>query len=185
MPTFLAAAGEPDIVEKCKAATRSGTRPSRSTSTAYNLLPAFSNATCQAPVAAQALPVLERRRRLPRDPVRGVEGRLQGAAGARPAGLGGPLRRAAGAAHVQHPVGSVRAGPGGHLLRVVQGAAPVHRRAGGLTGSRVVDELPGVPTADEAGIVQPRPGHGAGHRACRKELAPSPPPPASSPPGRR
>ena len=37
--------------------------------------------------------------------------------------LGGAVRRAAGAAHVQHPLGSVRARPGGHLLRPVQGGA--------------------------------------------------------------
>ena len=40
LPTFLAAAGEPDIVEKLKAGhTRSATRPSRCTSTATTCCP--------------------------------------------------------------------------------------------------------------------------------------------------
>ena len=49
LPTLLAAAGEPDIAESCSRATRSATRPTKSTSTAINMLPYLTGEVKDSP----------------------------------------------------------------------------------------------------------------------------------------
>ena len=49
LPTFLAAAGEPDIAEKLLKGTRPAPRPSRCTSTAINLLPYLTGEVKESP----------------------------------------------------------------------------------------------------------------------------------------
>ena len=107
LPTFLAAAGEPDIVEKCRKGYTVGRHDIQGAP--RWLQPAAGVPGEAGRVAAQALPVLERRRRLPGHPLRAVEGRLQGAARARSGGVGGAVRRAPRPPHVQPAVRSVRA----------------------------------------------------------------------------
>ena len=163
IPTFVAAAGDPDIVEKCLSGPHR--RRQDLQGPPRRLQPAAGRSRTPPPTHEWPRKLF---------PYWGDDGEFlalryeqwkvvfqeQRAHGL--ARLGGAVRRAARAAHVQHPVGSVRARTRGHLLRHLQGRAPVHRRAGRGPGGRVADDLPRVPAADEAGVVQPRPGDGAG-----------------------
>ena len=80
LPTFLAAAGDPDIVEKLKAGHDVGGTTFKVHIDGYNLLPYLTGEVDKSP--RQAMRLLLRRRRRARAPVRQLEGRLHGAADA-------------------------------------------------------------------------------------------------------
>ena len=92
LPTFLAAAGEPDIVEKLKAGHTIGDTTYKVHIDGYNLLPYLTGEVDKSP--RKGLDLLLRRRRRARAALRQLEGRLHGAA--RPghaADLGRAVRR--------------------------------------------------------------------------------------------
>ena len=132
-PTFLAMAGEPDIIEKLKKGYKAIGRTYKNHLDAYNLVPYLTGQEKKSP--AQFLHVSERRRRRARLALRQLEGRVHGATLPRYAtGLGGAIHQAQGAEALQSSHRPVRAG-GYHfeqLLRLVP-ASRLHdlRRAGG------------------------------------------------------
>ncbi len=81
LPTFLAAAGEPDIVDKLKAGHTIGDTTYKVHIDGYNLLPYLTGEVEN--VAAQGARLLLRRRRRAGAALRQLEGRLHGAARAR------------------------------------------------------------------------------------------------------
>ena len=120
LPTFLAAAGDADIVEKLKAGHTIGDTTFKVHIDGYNLLPYLTGETDKSP--RPGLRLLLRRRRRARAPLRQLEGRLHGAAGAGDAAdLGRAVRAAPRPEAVQPAHRSVRARRRDleHLLRLV------------------------------------------------------------------
>ncbi len=108
LPTFLAAAGDPDVVDKLKAGHTVGETDYKVHIDGYNLLPVPHRRGGE--VAAQGPRLLLRRRRRARAALRQLEGRVHGAA--RPghaADLGRAVRRAARAEALQPAHRPVRA----------------------------------------------------------------------------
>ena len=150
LPTFLAMAGEPDIIEKLKKGYKAIGRTYKNHIDGYNLLPYLTGQEKKSPrnffmylsddgdVLGLAL--------------RQLEGRVHGAALPRhAAGLGGAVHQAQGAEALQSSHRPFRAG-GYHveqLLRLVP-AARLHdlRRAGG--GVAMGGDLQGLPADSEA-----------------------------------
>ena len=95
IPTIMAALGEPDVVEKLKEGYTAGDKTFKVHLDGYNLLPYLSGRDGR--LAAQGVPLLDRRRRPRSSPLRAVEDRLHGAARARVRRLAGAVRAAAGA----------------------------------------------------------------------------------------
>ena len=94
LPTFLAAAGEPDVVEKLKEGHEAAGKTFKVHIDGYNLLPYLTGEEEREP--AQGLHLLLGRRRPRRAPLRQLEARLHGAAGARHArAVGRAVRPAA------------------------------------------------------------------------------------------
>ena len=90
LPTFLAAAGEPDVVEKLKKGHEAGDKTFKVHIDGFNLLPYLTGRGRREP--APGVHLLLGRRRPRRAPLRQLEGRLHGAAGARDAAASGPSR---------------------------------------------------------------------------------------------
>ena len=78
LPTFLAAAGEPDIVEKLKAGHKAGDKTFKVHIDGYNLLPYLTGEVDKSP--RQGFIYFSRRRRRARAAVRQLEDRVHGAA---------------------------------------------------------------------------------------------------------
>ena len=120
LPTFLAMAGEPDIMEKLKKGHKAGGKTFKVHIDGYNLLPYLTGEAEKSP--RQGLHLLQRRRRSGRVALRQLEGRVHGAAFPRDAArLGGAIRAAAGAQAFQPADRPLRARRHHveHLLRLV------------------------------------------------------------------
>ena len=76
MPTFAAAAGEPDLVEKLKKGSTLNGKNFKVHLDGYNLMPFFKGEAQD--IATRGLPVLERRRRSDGAPRPRLEGQLHG-----------------------------------------------------------------------------------------------------------
>ena len=119
IPTFAAAAGEPDLVDKLKKGAHAERQDLQGPPRRHNLLPFFKGDANG--IAARGLPLLERRRRPDGAPRPRLEDRLHGAAhrswsqdpGRR---LAGPLHQAARPYAVQLALRSVRARALQHAL---------------------------------------------------------------------
>ena len=90
LPTFLAAAGEPDIVEKLKKGHTAGGKTFKVHIDGYNLLPYLTGQEDKSP--APGVLLLLRRRRRSGPAVRQLEGRIHGATGPRAPCSSGPSR---------------------------------------------------------------------------------------------
>ena len=108
LPTFLAAAGDPDIVEKLKTGHQAGDKTFRVHIDGYNLLPYLTGEVEHEPAARDSSTSPTTRRA--RHPVRQLEDRVHGAAQAGHAGhLGRAVHRAARAEALQPAHRPVRA----------------------------------------------------------------------------
>ena len=158
LPTFLAAAGEPDIVEKLKAGHQIGDTTFKVAHRRLQPGPVPDRRGGQEPAAGARL--LLRRRRRARAPLRQLEGRLHGAAGAGDAAdLGRAVRGAARPEAVQPAHRPVRARRRDleHLLRLVP-RQRLHRA--GRNGGRdpVPRDVQGVPATAGGAELHDRPG---------------------------
>ena len=173
LPTFLAMAGEPDIVAKLLQGYDAAGKRFKVHIDGYDLLPFLTERGRAEP--AQGAHLLQRRRRPGRGALRQLEGRLHGAAlRGDDEGVGGTLRAAAHAETLQpadRPAGARRHDVE-HLLRVVPGQ-DVH--AGGRLRHRrgVPEDVQGVSTAAAGSVVHHRPGAGedAGGDRRRRSLS--------------
>ena len=148
LPTFLAAAGDPDIVEKLKAGHEVGDKTFKVHIDGYNLLPYLTGEVDEE--SAQGVLLLLRRRRRAGDALRQLEGRVHGAAGpGHAADLGGAVRRAARPEAVQPAHRSLRAGRHHlqHLLRLVARQRTTSCCAATHRGEPVPADVRGVPAA--------------------------------------
>ena len=158
LPTFLAAAGEPDVVEKLKEGHEAAGKTFKVHIDGYNLLPYLTGEEEREP--AQGVHLLLGRRRPRRAALRQLEARLHGAAGARHArAVGGAVRPAARPEALQPAHRPVRAG--GHDLEHVLGLVPLEgvpdpRRAGDRR--RLPRDVQGLPAAPEGRELHDRPG---------------------------
>jgi arylsulfatase A-like enzyme len=150
IPTFAAATGETDLVEKLKKGSALNGKNFKVHLDGYNLLP-FLKGRVKG-FAARRFPVLERRRRFGsltgsrlEDLLYGAEYPAQPANSAR--GLAGPIHQAAGAHHIQSAHRSVRAGSRKHRLRRLGGASRLPAGAGAGRRRGISGKLQGVPAA--------------------------------------
>ena len=90
LPTFLAAAGEPDVVEKLKKGHEAAGKTFKVHIDGYNLLPYLTGEEAEEP--ASGLHLLQRRRRPRRAALRQLEDRVHGAAHRRARCASGPSR---------------------------------------------------------------------------------------------
>jgi len=150
LPTFLAAAGEPDIIEKLKKGHKAGDKTFKVHIDGYNLLPFLTTKGERSP--RKGFHVLQRRWRPRRGSVRPLEGGVSGAARAgHAAGLGRTVRGAAAAEALQPADGPVRAS--GHHIEHVLSVVAGERlsRDGGLGGrERVHEDVQGLPPRQKA-----------------------------------
>ena len=165
LPTLVAAAGEPDIVEKLKKGYKAGNKTFKVHIDGYNLLPFLKGEVKENPRKGffywsddgdlMALRFEQ------------LEGPLHGAARPRLGRLAGAVRPAA-RSRSSSTCGAIpSSGPRGrdHVLRQVDGGPRVPAGPGPGDGRRVPQDLRGVPAAPEAGQLQHRPGAGEGATA--------------------
>jgi arylsulfatase len=148
IPTFLAAAGDPDVVEKVRKGHQAAGKNFKVHLDGYNLLPYRSGEEEGSPSARGTLRQLE-------DGVRGA------ALPWHPAGVGGAVHAAANPQALQPANRSVRAGGYHvqHLLGLVD-VEGVHRHGGARAGRGVPEDVQGVPAPPEGGQLHHRPSHG-------------------------
>ena len=171
LPTLMAAVGEPDVVDQLKKGLKVGDQTYKVHIDGYNLIPYLKGEIKR--VAAQGLPLLERRRRPDRAALRPVEGDVRRATGAREhRRVAGAFREPARSEALQPAQRSLRAGRRVHGLRALaRGPRLRARPRPGLRGAVAV-ELQGVPAAPEAGQLQPRPGDAEATRQQRLRRPP-------------
>ncbi len=170
LPTFLAAAGDPDIVAEVPGGPRGRRQDLQGLARRQGHERLLRGRCGREP--AQRVLLRQRRRRTRGAARRRLEVRLQGAARKDAGAVGRALRRPAHPAHLQSPARPVRAGARElqHLLglddrpRLHGGAGPGRRRQGGAGPH-------GVPAAPEAGELQP--GQGARAAAVPRTGPPS------------
>jgi arylsulfatase len=160
LPTFLAAAGEPDIVEKLKAGHTVGDTTYKVHIDGYNLLPYLTGETDTSPRPGFVYFSDDGERA--GAALRQLEGRVHGAAGAGDAAdLGRAVRGAARSQAVQPAHRSIRACRWHvqHLLRLVH-RQRLHRVGGNRRDDAVPGDLQGVPATAEGRELHHRPGRG-------------------------
>ena len=107
-PTFLAMAGDPDVVEKLKSGYQAIGRTYKNHIDGYNLLPYLTGEAKESP--RKFFMYFERRRRRARHALRQLEGRVHGAAlPGHTAGLGGAVYPAQDTEDLQSPHRPLRA----------------------------------------------------------------------------
>ncbi len=153
LPTLLAAVGDTTVKEDLLKGRKVGDMTYKVHLDGYNLLPALKG---EAPVAAQGVPLLDRRRQRRRAALQQLEGHFPQAECARFACLAAALRGVACPASLQLAHGPVRAsGIRGDGLRALVYRTHDRVRARGWLRRPVVAELQGVPAAHEARQLQP------------------------------
>ena len=158
LPTLLAAAGETDIAAKLHAGHKIGKKTYKVHIDGIEHAAVPDRGGEGEP--EELLLLHERRRRHPRHPDEGLEGRPDGAAREDTRLLVRTVREAEGAQDVQPAARSVRAGRREleHLLGL-GACARLHRLCDAGPRREPDRRLPEVPAAPEAGVVQPRRGH--------------------------
>ncbi len=149
LPTFLAVAGAPDVVDKLKKGYKAIGRTYKNHIDGFNLLPYLTGEVEGEP--AQLLLLLQRRRRRARHALRQLEDRVHGAAvPGHHAGLGRAVHSSAPAEDLQPAHRPVRVR--GHYVELVLRLVPVqrllHLRGAGRDGE-VRRDLQGVPTVQK------------------------------------
>ncbi len=158
LPTFLAAAGEPDIVEKLKGGHTAGEKKFKVHIDGYNLLPYLTGQADKSP--RQGFVVLLRRWRPARAPLRQFQDGVHGTARAGdPPDLAGAVRDPARPEDVQPAYRPIRTGGRHleHLLRLA-GRPRLHRLCGTGGHPAVPGHLPRVPATPEGRQLHHRPG---------------------------
>ena len=161
LPTFLAAAGEPDVVEKLKAGHTAGDETFKVHIDGYDLLPYLTGEVDKSPRAGVRL--LLRRRRRARAAVRQLEDRLHGAARAGNApGLVRAVRRAARPEALQPPHSTRSSGPTSPRTPTGTGSSTTPTSCWRRTtrDDAVPRHVRRVPAAAEGGELHDRPGGG-------------------------
>ena len=164
LTTLLAAAGDTTVKEDLLKGRKVGDTTFKVHLDGYNLLPALKG---EGGMAAQGVPLLDRRRQRRGPALQQLEGHLLEAERTGHACLDASLRGAARALAHQSPHGSIRAGRAGddHGLPTLVGRAHVHVRARRGLRRPVAAELPRVPAAPEARQLQSRPRDGSDDQA--------------------
>ncbi len=172
LPTLMAAVGEPNIVDKLKNGLKVGDQTYKVHIDGYNLMPYLKGEIER--VAAQGLPLLERRRQPDRPALRPVEGDVRRATGAREhRRVAGAFREPARPEALQPAQRPLRAGRRVDGLRALaRGPCLRARPRTGLRGAVVV-ELQGIPAAPEGGQLQHRSGDAEVARTSGRRLGPS------------
>ena len=155
-PTFLAMAGDPDVVEKLKSGYQAIGRTYKNHIDGYNLVPYLTGEAKESP--RKLFHVFERRRRRAGLTLRQLEDGVHGAALPRhAAGLGGAVHAAQNPEDLQSSHRPLRAGGSDvqHLLGVVHSPRLLVVRSAG--GRRPMGgDLQGLPAGSEAQHLHPR-----------------------------
>ena len=175
LPTFLAAAGDADVVEKLKAGHTASDKTFKVHIDGYNLLPYLTGEVDRRSPRLGLVYFFGRWGR-PRPALRQLEGRVHGAARpGHPADLVRAVRGAAGPEDLQPADGSVRARGRHvkHLLGLVHRERLPRPRRPDLRGDAVPGDVRRIPTAPEGGNLHDRPG--PRQARCRADVGGSEP----------